>query len=1413
MYQPFSHVRPGESQSAKRFLILLGLALSVSAVLTGQTFTGPTPYTSHNDSPFIAGIMANTVRVETLENAPPFPNAGTGDLGPAVMASAGSRLSPGGLTDSVDGDDGNVDGSGLAGHSFFSGSGAAGITFTFDDQAPGGLPLNVGIVWTDGSGTTLFEAFGPDNVPLGTIGPVSIADGSNFGTTGEDHFFGVSHSGGIAAIRISNTAGGIEVDHLQYGVSAGPPPPPGSASILVFGDRPGDMENLRVDLVELGHTVTVMTVLPPDLSPYDTIWHVQITDPLTGAEQDRLAGFLASGGGIHLTGERPCCEPSNDGLQTFVNRVVSGGGFVVGDQGDIGGPYPFNPSALSGITTSPNVLMNFNPSASGGMLGFQPGSPNVLATGTGGVVVGGVWGEGSLVSGGRLTLLMDVNWLSNSGSFEVIENLQNFLQGGSGGGEPPPPPCELRCSANVPGQAQQGSTVDFEGELIVEGEDCEVFPPAFQWSFGDGTTSNEQNPQKVYNEAGPFNWQLTIFSGDRSCSESGRINILCDLDCSATVPAQGAANQNVAFAAAVDSDPSCNLPPPTFSWDFGDGSTSTEQNPFKLYTAPGTYVWSVTVRSGNATCMRSGSIQISQACTLGCSASVDAAGVEGQLVNFDSTVTLSSACPESAPSTLWTFGDGTMSSEANPAKFYDEPGTYSWQLTVTLGSLTCVRTGQVTITRAPASVAVTSLPDALVQPVTGGATTTYTVENVGGTPTEVTITQSGNFFTQDPTTFVLEPGESQVVTVTGLASDPGTFEGAALLSGLGVPPGLSIPIVMLASPSPAETIIAVAEESRIDVPSMAGSEPSGTANFTNTGTETINGVLSADVPWIIPQPGVVTILPGETVTVTFTIDPLLRGDEEYGTTVGSLILTYLNGTSGKVRLDSSHGSSTAAVPVHHTVSPGAQPGQIPPLAEGEVALFVPGVANVTGSVGPFLSDIGLTNLTGTNLSGVNLFFKTTGSATATRSTLNQILAGRPLVLGDVAKSVFENTTSVGTLQIRSPNSQRISAAAEVLNLRGDEGTVGTALPTFRSDRSAGPGESLFIPGLESSGNVHTNMYVQEVTGNPAVVFIDFFSADGSSRGGRTDVIEPFGLAHLGSVVPEGAVSAILTTSEDSVGRLVAYATPVDEASGDTWAVADWPRQFGSLAGPSVIPVAASIEGGGASKFVTDVWIFNTGSGTATGTLTFHPQSGDPVSRDVSLGAFESLVVRDILESDFEIDDGAIGYLVYTPDDGNVVTTSRTYTRVDGEEGSVGSSVPSIPVSAALTAGEVRRFGSVDDASAESIALDRPGTYRTNLGIVEVTGSPVTVRVTLNFRSGTQSSAAQGRVTRTFEIGGGEFFQLNEVSRAIIGSSRDTRYKDLTNMQLDVQIVGGDGAVIAFISSLDNASGDSIVRIE
>lgn len=190
------------------------LISSVGLVDAAPIFVGPTSYTSQADRPagFYAG--AGPTFLEDFEDF---------SLDGGITASTGVVISPGGSTDSVDADDGTIDGFGTAGRSWFSGNGVVGVTFTFPQ-----LVTAAGAVWTDGAGTTSFEAFGPGMVSLGTIGPVAIADASHGGTTGEDRFFGVQDPNGILAIKLSNSAGGIEIDHVQYGQV----PEPTSAVLL-----------------------------------------------------------------------------------------------------------------------------------------------------------------------------------------------------------------------------------------------------------------------------------------------------------------------------------------------------------------------------------------------------------------------------------------------------------------------------------------------------------------------------------------------------------------------------------------------------------------------------------------------------------------------------------------------------------------------------------------------------------------------------------------------------------------------------------------------------------------------------------------------------------------------------------------------------------------------------------------------------------------------------------------------------------------------------------------------------------------------------------------------------------------------------------------------------------------------------
>ena len=196
-------------------ILLIGLVASAAGPASAAPiFYGPSPYLQASDSPF-SGLGFSYFFLEDFEDA--LLNT------PGASGVGGGVTGPGGITDSVDADDGAIDGSGQFGRSFF-GPGSTGFTFNFDAGVLGGFPTHAGIVWTDGAAfnEVTFEAWDALGVSLGTIVAPNIGDGNFLSGTPEDRFFGVSNEGGISQIRIFNSVmsgggSGIEADHLQYG--------------------------------------------------------------------------------------------------------------------------------------------------------------------------------------------------------------------------------------------------------------------------------------------------------------------------------------------------------------------------------------------------------------------------------------------------------------------------------------------------------------------------------------------------------------------------------------------------------------------------------------------------------------------------------------------------------------------------------------------------------------------------------------------------------------------------------------------------------------------------------------------------------------------------------------------------------------------------------------------------------------------------------------------------------------------------------------------------------------------------------------------------------------------------------------------------------------------------------------------
>lgn len=113
------------------------------------------------------------------------------------------------------------------------------------------------------------------------------------------------------------------------------------------------------------------------------------------------------------------------------------------------------------------------------------------------------------------------------------------------------------------------------------------------WSFGDGSSSTEQNPVHTYAGPGLYFVTLTTIRGDCTSSMSMVIftdfDILYDEDCLALFVPLKTDSLSFAFlnlSSGFDA---------IFAWDFGDGNTSSEVMPVHTYAAPGNYEVTLTL--------------------------------------------------------------------------------------------------------------------------------------------------------------------------------------------------------------------------------------------------------------------------------------------------------------------------------------------------------------------------------------------------------------------------------------------------------------------------------------------------------------------------------------------------------------------------------------------------------------------------------------------------------------------------------------------------------------------------------------------------------------------------------------------------------------------------------------------------
>jgi gliding motility-associated-like protein len=193
----------------------------------------------------------------------------------------------------------------------------------------------------------------------------------------------------------------------------------------------------------------------------------------------------------------------------------------------------------------------------------------------------------------------------------------------------------------------------------------------YLWFFGDGSTSSATNPIHVYANANAFTVKLIVTSIN-GCKDSisRLINVYSNPIASFIAPAsQCIFNNNFSFV-------NTSVGTATYLWSFGDGTTSTAQNPTHSYTIANAFTVKLVVTNSN-----------------GCKDSITSI-VNVYAKPIPAFTTPSPQCFSNnnfifnnnsvgASTYLWNFGDGNTSIDQVPTHSYATAGNYTTKLMVT----------------------------------------------------------------------------------------------------------------------------------------------------------------------------------------------------------------------------------------------------------------------------------------------------------------------------------------------------------------------------------------------------------------------------------------------------------------------------------------------------------------------------------------------------------------------------------------------------------------------------------------------------------------------------------------------------------------------------------------------------------
>ncbi|MES2701629.1 MAG: PKD domain-containing protein [Bacteroidota bacterium] len=217
--------------------------------------------------------------------------------------------------------------------------------------------------------------------------------------------------------------------------------------------------------------------------------------------------------------------------------------------------------------------------------------------------------------------------------------------------------------------------------LIVHFTNTSTGATSYSWDLGNSTGSLVTHPSASYGTAGTYTVVLTAINGATTATHTAIITVY-------PVPVANfvANDTNVCPGVPVtftSTSTAGMAGPMTYTWNFGDGVTSTATTPSHSYTTPGFYnITMYATNSGGCTqsITRTGHIEVYPL-------PVPAFSTPSPNVcTAPATMPFTNSTTGTAPlAYAWTFGDGGTAATPAPSRTYTLPGTYPVKLVATDG--------------------------------------------------------------------------------------------------------------------------------------------------------------------------------------------------------------------------------------------------------------------------------------------------------------------------------------------------------------------------------------------------------------------------------------------------------------------------------------------------------------------------------------------------------------------------------------------------------------------------------------------------------------------------------------------------------------------------------------------------------